>query len=147
MKDMEIEEDKSISKSKMQTLLKVSIVIGLGLVILIIVVLRWPAHVDTKMAKAEFQIKYLKDALEQYHKDYGRYPTTEEGLNLLTEQEGPDGNVYIIRILNDPWGYPYNYIYPGVHNKDHYDLWIYGADNALGGKDFNKDITNWDNRE
>ncbi len=147
MKDMGTGNNRSMSKGKIQAILKVSIAIGIGLVILIVGISLWSTPVDTKMTKAEFQIKYFQNALEQYHKDYDRYPTTEEGVILLTKQEDPDGNMYLIRLLDDPWGNPYNYVSPGIHNTGQYDLWTYGADNAPGGKDYNRDITNWGNRE
>jgi len=93
--------------------------------------------------KAKIRIENLEAALEQYHKDFGRYPSTEEGLQLLVEKKNPRGEVYLFRFRKDPWGIPYYYCSPGIHNKESYDLWTYGADNAPGGKDENEDIVNW----
>ena len=43
-------------------------------------------------------------------------------------------------MLNDPWGRPYRYRHPGMHNEDGYDLWSVGLDGADGTAD---DICNW----
>ncbi|HSY53814.1 MAG TPA: type II secretion system protein GspG [Opitutaceae bacterium] len=40
----------------------------------------------------------------------------------------------------DPWGEPYQYAYPGVHNKSSYDIWSKGPDKQSGTAD---DIGNW----
>ena len=40
----------------------------------------------------------------------------------------------------DPWGRPYQYRYPGQHNKDKYDIWSSGKDGQDGTAD---DIGNW----
>ena len=44
------------------------------------------------------------------------------------------------KIPTDPWGEPYQYRYPGVKNKDRYDLWSKGPDKTDGTDD---DIGNW----
>ena len=81
-----------------------------------------------------------------YRINMGGYPSTEEGLQaLLTAPaskadrwRGPyiEGN----SIPQDPWGEPYLYRYPGVHNKDGYDLWSKGPDKTDGAVD---NIGNW----
>ena len=42
----------------------------------------------------------------------------------------------------DPWGYDYQYVYPGTHGTE-YDLFTLGADNQPGGEGINADIGNW----
>ncbi len=42
--------------------------------------------------------------------------------------------------LIDPWGTPYQYISPGIHNELTYDLWSNGPDTLTGTVD---DIGNW----
>ena len=91
----------------------------------------------------------LSDGLNEFKKDTGRYPTTEEGLNALITNPGIGGwrgpyrpflkDAYH---LKDPWGQPYHYLYPGTHSD--FDLWSYGIDNMPGGQSDAKDITNWD---
>ena len=123
-------------------------ILGIGLLISVIFFMM-PAlfqHSDTYMKKARFHIQFIQNALEKYHNDYGRYPNSDEGLKLLIEQKNAKGEPYLPRMINDPWSRPYHYRSPGVFNKDKFDLWTYGADNAPGGKGSNTDITNWDKK-
>lgn len=97
-------------------------------------------------AKADIEAN-LAIGLDLFELHVGRYPTTEEGLKALLEQpmslsssdqwHGP----YLKKkvIPTDPWGRPYNYVAPGSHNKEAYDLFSYGAD-GIASKD---DIANW----
>lgn len=88
----------------------------------------------------------MKTALFTYKMQMGNFPTTEEGLQaLITAPQGKgdrwrgpyiEGN----SIPLDPWKQPYQYRFPGVRNKDGYDLWSIGPD----GKDqTDDDIGNW----
>lgn len=90
----------------------------------------------------------LKTSLVRYKIDLGGYPTTAEGLGaLLTAPSdgadrwrGPYVEVSGNRLPVDPWGEPYQYQYPGSHNKDGYDLFSKGPDKTAGTAD---DIGNW----
>ena len=48
----------------------------------------------------------------------------------------------IKRISNDPWGNPYQYVFPGTRGRE-YDLFSFGADSQEGGEGANADIGNW----
>ncbi len=81
-------------------------------------------------------------ALDLFHMDTGRYPTTEEGLvalnqnpSLLSDWHGP----YLKRAPKDPWGNSYIYQSPGNHNSD-FDLSSAGINGITGDDD---DIHNW----
>jgi general secretion pathway protein G len=86
----------------------------------------------------------MKVPLMTYRIDMGGYPTTAEGLQALVSApanradswKGP----YLEKLPLDPWQEPYIYRYPGVKNKDGYDLFSKGADKAEGSAD---DIGNW----
>ena len=96
-------------------------------------------------ARARTDIANLETALDAFNIDTGRYPTSDEGLNALVNQPS---NVtgwkgYIKTVNNDPWGHPYVYRYPGVQNKNGYDLFSMGPDGREGGGD---DIDNWSPR-
>lgn len=90
----------------------------------------------------------MKTPLTAYRISVGDYPSTEEGLQaLVTAPEnkadrwkGPYVDVPGGKLPLDPWGEPYQYRYPGVHNKDGYDLWSKGPDKTDGTDD---DIGNW----
>jgi general secretion pathway protein G len=98
-----------------------------------------------KQKTAQAQMQLLGTALDLFHLDVGRYPTTEEGLNVLKEKPnnvpGWGGPYLDKNIPNDPWGRPYAYKSPGEHGL--YDLSSLGADGAPGGDGENQDINNW----
>jgi general secretion pathway protein G len=95
-----------------------------------------------------FVSQTMKTSLTAYRISMGSYPSTAEGLQaLLTAPSGKEGKwngPYITetKIPVDPWGEPYQYAYPGKHNKDSYDIWSKGPDKQDGTAD---DIGNWDN--
>jgi len=97
-----------------------------------------------KQAAAKAQIELLGQALDQMRLDVGRYPTTQEGLNMLAVNPGVEGwdGPYLKKALpNDPWGKPYNYQSPGSHGE--YDLISYGRDGSPGGEGEDADVTSW----
>lgn len=102
-----------------------------------------------KVAKL-FVSKSIDVPLMAYRSHVGNYPSTEEGLGALLKApmgkssrwQGPyikdrDG-------LLDPWGNPYQYRYPGIHNRNGYDIWSMGPGGQSGDDD---DIGNWDDEE
>lgn len=90
----------------------------------------------------------LTTALDLYHMDAGRYPTTEQGLAALVatpatppqpvQWNGP----YLKKkkIPKDPWNHDYVYVSPGAHNTDSYDLSSLGSDGVASADD----VTNWE---
>ncbi len=107
-------------------------------------VMRWLG--DSKTKTARLQIEELSQALDLYHLEVGRYPTTDEGLQALikrpanaTRWNGP----YLRKstIPQDPWGQSYQYRFPGQHGA--FDLYSLGADNREGGDGENQDIVSW----
>jgi general secretion pathway protein G len=98
---------------------------------------------EVKTARA--QITGLEKALEQYRIDVGSYPSTEQGLQALTQRpqnakhwDGP----YLTKALpSDPWGKPYLYKSPGERGE--FDLSSLGRDGKPGGDGLDSDIGNW----
>lgn len=90
----------------------------------------------------------LKTSLVRYKIDVGDYPSTEEGLAALVAPaagkadrwRGPYVDAPGGRLPMDPWGEAYRYRYPGVKNKDGYDLYSSGPDRVERTAD---DIGNW----
>jgi general secretion pathway protein G len=76
-----------------------------------------------------------------------RYPTTEEGLQVLVTApgEGKDKwrGPYLDKLQNDPWGSGYQYRAPSTHRQGFYDVWSRGADKADGGEGDGADLGNW----
>ena len=87
---------------------------------------------------AKFGILNIEQGLEAYLMNKGSYPTSEQGLEVLLNEE--KGTRYLRKLSNDPWGRPFHYRYPGAHNPDFYDLWSNGKDAIEGTKD---DIANF----
>ena len=48
---------------------------------------------------------------------------------------------YIQSLPNDPWGTPYQYLYPGTRAE--FDIFSFGADGRVGGEGVAADIGNW----
>ncbi len=99
----------------------------------------------SEVQTAKAQMDALGKALDQYRVDVGRYPTTEQGLQVLTT--APPGETrwqgpYLKKAVPpDPWGQPYQYRQPGEHGE--YDILSLGADRQPGGEGQNADIGNW----
>lgn len=97
-----------------------------------------------KVSTAKTQVQHLGTALDLFKLDVGRYPTTEEGLASLlsaprTTQSWSGPYLKARSVLNDPWGAPYQYRFPGQHGE--YDLYSGGPKGASGGGD--GAIGNW----
>ena len=101
---------------------------------------------DARVTAAQTDITNLTKALRLYKLDNRRYPTTEQGLQALVTRpaSGPAPirwRVYLDQLPSDPWGQPYQYLYPGTHGE--LDVFSLGADGVPGGSDLNADIGNW----
>ena len=105
---------------------------------------------DANTTAAKTQIESFAVALDAYRLDTGGYPTTDDGLTALRarpvgEHARPGWRGPYLRksVPLDPWGRPYVYTAPGVHNPDSYDLYTLGKDGAPGGDGEDADITSW----
>ena len=104
--------------------------------------------------RAAEDIETLGIALDRYAKDSGDYPSTEQGLKALWEnpEETPLpinwlGPYIQIPITEDPWGNPYIYIRPGIHDPYGYDLLSFGSDGVEGGSGEAEDVVSWIRRD
>jgi general secretion pathway protein G len=101
---------------------------------------------DARVKTARLQIEGLSSALDLFYLDAGRYPTSSEGLDALTERpsdvtvwNGP----YVKggKVPLDPWGHPYQYHSPVDHNPP-YEIISFGSDGREGGTGNAADISN-----
>jgi general secretion pathway protein G len=98
---------------------------------------------SSRTKAAQVQIESLVTALELFHVDVGRYPTSGEGLSVLlkgnADIKGWNGP-YITKgeIPPDPWGKPYTYESPGKQAP--FDLLTFGRDGKEGGSDEDADV-------
>jgi len=102
-------------------------------------------RVDTsKVTAADTQIRMLKASIETMRLDIGRFPTAEEGLDMLMRPPQDErvsrkwrGPYLSEDVPLDPWSNPYNYR-PATGTT--IVLFSYGADGQLGGEGIDADI-------
>ena len=131
------------------TLVEVMVVIVIiGLLATVVMINVLPSQDRAMREKARADIAVLEQAVETFRLETLRFPTTEEGLTALVQ--GPPGMArpdryrdggYVRRLPQDPWGNPYQYVFPGQHSR--FDVYSFGADGVKGGEGDNADIGNW----
>jgi len=102
-------------------------------------------RVDTsKVTAADTQVRMLKASIETMRLDIGRFPTQEEGLQLLMQAPQDEriarkwrGPYLSENVPMDPWGNPYNY---RPLTGTTMALFSFGADGQLGGEGIDADI-------
>ncbi len=99
----------------------------------------------SKVRTAETQVRMLKTALQTFHLDAGRYPSTAEGLAVLRarptdgELAGWAGPYLDDELPLDPWGNPFQYRDEAAATQD-FTLYSLGADGKPGGEGLDADI-------
>jgi general secretion pathway protein G len=105
------------------------------------------ANVDkSKVQTAATQVKLLRGAVETMRLDLGVYPTTEQGLALLTSPPADEklarrwrGPYLEDKLPEDPWNNPYQYVVPGPEGRP-FGIYSFGADGQPGGEGNDADI-------
>ena len=92
-------------------------------------------------AKSDVQ-RIASEGVEAYKVMRGRFPSSEEGLDMLVKEKFLKANSKEGKLL-DPWNRPYVYLYPGQDHADAFDVKSYGADGQPGGEGENADIVNY----
>ncbi len=131
------------------TLIEVMVVIViLGILASLIVPKIMGRPDEARVIASKQDIASILQALKLYKLDNQRYPTTEQSLQaLVTKPSSPPipsnwkTSGYLEKLPKDPWGNPYQYLYPGVHGE--LDVFSFGADGAAGGEDNDADIGSW----
>ena len=123
------------------------------LIIFITVIMIMTSHMQQRSTQVQLKnakqdILMLQNMLKLYKLDNGFYPTTQQGLQALTQKpttspipENWKAGGYLKVIPKDPWGHTYHYTNPGQHAD--IDIYTYGADNKPGGVGTNGTIGNW----
>jgi general secretion pathway protein G len=91
---------------------------------------------EGRASTARTQAYEIAKALDLYKLRAGSYPTASEGLEVLTSTA--HGAPIMEQLPMDPWGRPFNYAVPGIHNPRSFDVWSDGPDN-----DAEHAIGNW----
>ncbi|OUS25807.1 type II secretion system protein GspG [Gammaproteobacteria bacterium 45_16_T64] len=127
------------------TLIEIMVVVVILGVLAGLVAVNVFGNVDKANAQAaRVDISAISQALDLYKLDNFTYPTTDLGLDALTNKPDsargwPSGG-YLKKNPVDPWERPYGYISPGT-NGEPYELYSLGADGNEGGEGPAKDIT------
>lgn len=136
------------------TLIEIMVVVTiLGLIATIVTVNVLGRLDQAKVTAAKTQIKNLETALDEYRRDNGFYPTTDQGLKALVEKPAsgrvptsyPKGG-YLKggSVPKDPWSCDFLYFSPGTHGSNPVEITSLGADCQEGGEDADADINSWE---
>jgi hypothetical protein len=104
---------------------------------------------QSKPIRAMNDIHSISVGIEMFKISEGQYPPQEHWEELLLGKNigglNKDEDTYYHEDFNDPWKNKYIYRYPGIENKDSFDLYSCGQDgiSRSGGND-KDDINNWD---
>jgi general secretion pathway protein G len=89
---------------------------------------------------ARTQMENLRNALDMFQLDVGRYPTTQEGLEALRARPSSaarwSGPYLRDELPLDPWGSPYQYRSEGSA----YEIMSFGGDGRSGGDGTDADV-------
>ncbi|HET8731763.1 MAG TPA: type II secretion system major pseudopilin GspG [Moraxellaceae bacterium] len=126
------------------TLIEVMVVVAiLGILAAIVMTNVIGKDDQARVTTTKASLSAVAKALDMYKLDNHKYPTTDEGLSALVHKPAsaktwPDGG-YLTTMPEDPWGHPFQYVYPGSNGR-RYDLYSLGADGAEGGEGYDADI-------
>jgi general secretion pathway protein G len=98
---------------------------------------KWSAARGARVFEASARLSVVRTGLELYYADTGRFPTEEEGIQLLTTPTARGPYVKPGAVL-DPWGRVFLYEYRGTGVPAISTL---GADGRPGGTNENQDLT------
>lgn len=120
------------------TLIEMMVVVFIiGLLATIVSLTVFDSWEKAKRTTAAANIASIKAALRLYKLDHGRYPSTSEGLQKLTEVPADGEESYLERVQNDPWGNEYVYSSDGRQ----FLLRSLARDGEEGGEGFDADIS------
>lgn len=130
------------------TLVELLVVIAIIGLLVSLVGPKFFGQVDkAKEQTVKAQLQMISSALDAFRLDTGRYPTDNEGLQILWQKEsnipGFTGMYLPKPLKNDAWGNAYVY---GNGNNEGYDYTLksYGADGKEGGDQKNRDYSVWE---
>lgn len=146
-------EKRNLARQTGMTLIEIMVVVTiLGIIATIVTVNVLDKLDQAKVSAAITQIKSLETALDEFRRDNGFYPSTEQSLKSLIEKPSigreakrypRDGYLKGNKLPQDPWGCDFIYRSPGSGGQ-RYEIISLGADCAEGGEDVDADINNWE---
>ncbi len=130
------------------TLLEMMMVVVIIVLLLGFAVSKLKGNLDfAKDTRIKGDIQSIATQLLLYESS-GSLPSAEQGLKALvekpqTEPRPRNWRQLLPEVPRDPYGREYQYLVPGRHNTDGYDLFSMGRDGAAGTAD---DVGNWENK-
>jgi general secretion pathway protein G len=127
------------------TLIEIMLVVGIISVLMGAAVYYMSGNLDVaKEERVRADLSNIGVQLKTYEMLNLFLPTTEQGLKALvekpeTEPQPKRWKKLMEEVPIDPWGMPYQYRYPGLHNTDSFDLYSLGPDRVESADD----IGNW----
>jgi general secretion pathway protein G len=116
------------------------VVIILGILVSLIAPNIFGVLDDAEMTATKIQIRNMEVALDTYRMNHSRYPSSDEGLEILLNPPGRTSG-YLPVIPKDSWNNDFVYRSPGQHGD--FDLYSLGRDGQEGGEEQDADIVNW----
>ncbi len=92
-----------------------------------------------KQNTARREIATIMQAVESFYAVNGRYPTNDEGLDILSKPSEKFPDPLLRGEPTDPWGNDYQYNSPGT--KGPFEIICYGGDGREGGDGWDTDIS------
>jgi general secretion pathway protein G len=142
-----------LKNARGMTLIEIMVVITiLGLIATVVTVNVLDRLDEAKVETAKTQMKVLETALDQFRRDNGFYPSTEQGLAALVTRPSigripkrypSNGYLKGGKVPQDPFGCDYQYYCPGIQGHE-YEIYSLGRDCQEGGEDVDADIASFD---
>lgn len=117
----------------------IAVIVIIGILASIVAFRTRGIMVISKQKAAELDISRMVQAVDMYQATHDRYPSNEEGLELLTTKEAGAGEGILKSIPLDPWKNSYQYNSPGSDSA--YEIICLGADGREGGEGANRDLS------
>ena len=132
------------------TLIEIMVVLTLlGLLMTVLAVNFFGMAEEQKVKITITQMKTLQGRLDAFKQEYGRYPSTSEGLQALVspppKKNGRTPGAFLDNadLLSDPWDNTLQYFKPARDGTHKYEIVSLGSDAAAGGEATDADISNW----
>jgi len=93
--------------------------------------------INSRKNAVKAEIATIRNALETYRIDQGRYPTEDEGLEILKEETETWPEGFLTKMPVDPWKNPYLYFV----TQDGIEILSLGADGREGGEGEDADFS------
>jgi len=123
--------------------IKLALFIFLGVFLVFIGLILFPSYktdlINTEEATAQSDIRALHSIIESFKNNTGRYPTNEEGFQILVEEnvkyeiKGYKQGGYLGKVPLDPWENKYHYyLFLNNEGESKIDISSYGPDRKTG---------------